>query len=144
MGFIRSCYVRKNTPELRDKLKSLGLLMPKGNNNFDDFPALMVMNGIIYPAYLIKPTRFYNVPDCDTNEEAFVAIASIRNDSDKYQWFICMQDGLDLDIEPIKAGEWRFNAKYDILPRRLRKVWKKANINEILEHFKEHDDEQEI
>ena len=131
------CYIKKNTPELRKRLKSIGLIFEKGHKNHSVFPALMVMNGIIYPAYLTKHTKFYNVTDCGTNEEAFVAIASIRDDSDKHQWFICKEDGLDLDIEPIEAGEWRFNPKYDQLPRRLRKAWKKANINEILEHFKE-------
>lgn len=141
MGFIRSCYIRKNTPELRERLKPLGLSYIK-RTKYVEFPALMIMKGIVYPAYLIKPTKFYNVPDCGTNEEAFVAIASIRDDSDKYQWFICMQDGLDLDIEPIKAGEWRYNDQYDKLPRRLRSVWRKANINDIFEHFKEEQNDE--
>ena len=137
MGFIRSCYIRKNTHELRERLKSIGLRFPRGPYQPEQYPALMAMNGIVYKSYLIKPTRFYNTPDCGTNEEVFVAIASIRDDSDKYQWFICMEDGFDLDIEPIKAGEWRYNDEYDKLPRRLRKSWRKANINEIFEHFKE-------
>lgn len=136
MGFIRSCYIRKNTPELRSKLASLGLMLQNKKIKYEEFPALMVMNGIIYPAYLIKPSRFYNVTDCGTNEEAFIAIASIRDDTDKNQWFISLKDCFDLDIEPMKAGDWRFNPKYDKLPRRLRKIWKRATLKEIIEHFK--------
>lgn len=58
--------------------------------------------------------------DCGTNEELFLAIAALRNDTDKCQWFT---DG-DLWF---KCG--------DEVRNEGRKIHK-ATVNELIEHFK--------
>lgn len=73
------------------------------------------------------PYRTYDYAgriDCGTNEELFLAIAALRDDTDKYQWF----------IPP--AGAWVYNKGYEsILEVSLK--WRKATVNELIEHFKE-------
>lgn len=58
--------------------------------------------------------------DCRANEELFLAIAALRDDTDKYQWFT---DG-DLWF---KCGDEVCNEG--------RKIHK-ATVNELIEHFK--------
>ena len=58
--------------------------------------------------------------DCGTNEELFLALAALRNDTDKYQWFT---DG-DLWF---KCGDEVCNEG--------RKIHK-ATVDELIEHFK--------
>lgn len=137
MGFIRSCYIKKNTKELRKKLVDIGMRSNGVHFHPRSYTTLLVFDGIYFPIHPSKErSRYGNSVDCGMNEDMFLAIAAIRDDSDRYQWFICLEDSLNLDIEPVEKGSWQFNDRYDKLPRRLRKVWKKANIKEIVEHFK--------
>jgi len=101
----------------------------------DSYTTLLIQNGIYVPIHPSKQSRHYNAIDCGTNEEMFIAMAAIRNDNDKYQWFICLEDCLNLDIEPTNKGSWQFNDRYDKLPVRLRKIWKKATMKEIVKHY---------
>lgn len=133
MGFTTPCFIRKNTPELRKKLEELGYSK--------DYPEWTVDCSIIWayqypikgfdtPNYVIADS--FDIPfdkhsalcgkfiDCGTNEELFLAIAALRDDTDKYQWFT---DG-DLWF---KCGDEVCNEG--------RKIHK-ASVNELIEHFK--------
>lgn len=77
-----------------------------------------------YDASVLRPIFKAGRIDCGTNEELFLAIAALRDDTDKYQWF----------IPP--AGAWVYNKGYEsILEVSLK--WRKATVNELIEHFKE-------
>lgn len=137
MGFTTSCFIRKNTPELRKKLEELGYFnySPQWTNNCSIIWAYQYpMKGFDTPNYVIADS--FDIPfskhsalcgkfvDCGTNEELFLAIAALRDDTDKYQWF----------IPP--AGAWVYNKGYEsILEVSLK--WRKATVNELIEHFKE-------
>ena len=133
MGFTTPCFIRKNTQELRKKLEELGYFnnSPQWTNNCSIIWAYQYpMKGFDTPNYVIADS--FDIPfdkhsalcgkfiDCGTNEELFLAIAALRDDTDKYQWFT---DG-DLWF---KCGDEVCNEG--------RKIHK-ATVNELIEHFK--------
>lgn len=79
MGFTTPCFIRKNTEELRKKLEELGykMLSPIEYDNLE------CSNGWVND---IKSPNDCNGIDCGTNEELFLAIAALRDDTDKSQW----------------------------------------------------------
>ncbi|WP_196052005.1 hypothetical protein [Bacteroides clarus] len=123
MGFTTPCFIRKNTPELRKKLGELGYKVSNEAHINDNF--LTIDNnevfGIEEP---YTPEECNGYIHCGTNEKLFLAIAALRDDTDKYQWFISPE------------GVWVYNKDYDsILEVSLK--WHKATVNELIEHFKE-------
>ena len=71
-----------------------------------------------------------NVVDCGTNEELFLAIAALRDDTDKNQWFT--DDDKWILCPEIKFSTyWVYNdvdVNLDVIH--------KATVNELIEHFK--------
>lgn len=133
MGFTTPCFIRKSTYKLRKKLEELGYLNDSPEWTVDcsiiwayQYP----MKGFDTPVYVIADS--FDIPfdkhsalcgkfiDCGTNEELFLAIAALRDDTDKYQWFT---DG-DLWF---KCG--------DEVCDEGRKIHK-ASVDELIEHFK--------
>lgn len=131
MGFTTPCFIRKNTPELRKKLEELGYRLFGAELNED----LCIFTGPEYSLYSVE--FFSNIPhpdetdsvDCRTNEELFLAIAALRDDTDKFQWFT---DGNKWILCPeIKFSTyWAYN-DVDINTDTIHK----ATINELIEHF---------
>lgn len=141
MGFTTPCFIRKNTPELRKKLEELGYKLNNGK-----------WMGKYLAAFQIKETKEWryvaspewdlqNNPDidasidCGTNEELFLAIASLRDDTnnnqlftnDKGDWGI-YRDGsngglLGMDFYGMSND---FNLSH----------YHKATVNELIEYFK--------
>lgn len=122
MGFTTPCFIRKNTPELRKKLEELGYK----NRNLYFYDCI----GVVYDGFdCISQWMFGSIwdfadcIDCGTNEELFLAIAALRDNTNKFQWFISPE------------GVWVYNKGYDsILEVSLK--WHKASVNELIEHFK--------
>lgn len=106
--FTTKCFIRKNTPELRDKLEKLGYHICscckfKDNiwlhNFISDEHDRYEIHGLgawdvednqeeLLNLFLIGNAEHPNPAiDCGDNEELFIAIASLRDDTDKYQWF---------------------------------------------------------
>ena len=74
--------------------------------------------------------------DCGTNEELFIALAALRDDTDVNQWFV-------MDVEEyinINQGDWfvatdRTKGKH--IGTQIDPMYcHKATIEEIIEHFK--------
>lgn len=133
MGFTTPCFIRKNTQELRRGLKELGYFnnSPQWTNNCSIIWAYQYpMKGFDTPNYVIADS--FDIPfdkhsalcgkfiDCGTNEELFLAIAALRDDTDKYQWFIDGDLWFKCDDEVCNEG---------------RKIHK-ATVDELIEHFK--------
>ncbi len=133
MGFTTAAFIRRNTPELRKKLEELGY--KKYGNPFqitDDSKLITTIDGEYVP---------YNVPlddsfiDCGTNENLFLAIAALRDDTDDSQWFvyppenswfICVDDDINYARENIRES--------------VQAAWfhcsHKATVEELIEYFK--------
>lgn len=146
MGFTTPCFIRKNTPELRRELEELGYEMLNfGNTTLDGYNydgngshksieegrAIITsyenLYGVIYDIDTVtKKGRI----DCGTNEELFLAIAALRDDTDKNQW---LTDGNKWILCPaIKfSSYWVYN-DIDVNIDTVHK----ATVNELIEHFK--------
>lgn len=122
MGFTTQCFIRKNTANIRNRLKELGYYCNPYLGWHNLFTCVFGVNSVYslddYDTNGLK--EIYGLIDCGTNEELFLAIAALRDDTDKYQWFT---DG-DLWF---KCG--------DEVCDEGRKIHK-ASVDELIEHFK--------
>ena len=144
MAFTQPCFIRNNTPELRKELEGLGY-KPFGavkydwdtgwglstDNRLGEFESFDD-NGL---ENIIKcgPPDYEDSIDCGDNEELFLALAALRDDTDKNQHFICTKtytDGFDITHD---KGYFAKCLNDNISPR---KYWHKATVEELIEHFK--------
>lgn len=145
--FKYSAFIKKNNLELRNKLEELGYKdkdMYGYGNTFDS--DCLATNGNIseYDECDFDQINFDTVNDridCITNEEAFLAIVAIRDDSDYKQLFI-WDNTTQTDDSFIKSpsrilghseGDWFINNTVAFIDT---KECHKATPQEILEIFK--------
>lgn len=148
MGFTTPCFIRKNTPELRRELEELGYFndSPEWTNNCSIIWAYQYpMKGFDTPNYVIADS--FDIPfdkhsalcgkfvDCGTNEELFLAIAALKDDTDNNQLFTngkgdwgIYRDGSDGGLSGMDFYGMPndFNLSY----------YHKATVDELIEHFK--------
>lgn len=131
--FTQSCFIRKNTSELRNKLEELGYktsTICKGGNIATS--SILGKYSIISDWQLNSTNPHItwnngNRIDCGTNEELFLAIAALRDDSNYVQWFTDGEQWLQNkqnDIEVIRYGACNLIN------------FRKATVEELIEHFK--------
>ena len=121
--FTQPCFIRKNTPELRKKLEDLGYISHIFNNN--DANNIYADKLGTYISVDIENQPYYI--DCGTNEELFLALAALRDDTDINQWFT---DGKKW----FKFGGIVQNGF--IIDKETHLLYRKATVKEIIEHFK--------
>ena len=146
MGFTTPCFIRKNTPKLRNKLEELGYKQSRIIFDSDKLCLATSVNNE-YAKYTnitnemfdsVNPHATWNCAgkiDCGTNEELFLAIAALRDDTDDYQWFTDWNKRVKC---PIYFPEGWANSDIDI-DVNIRTIHK-ATVNELIEHFKEKED----
>ena len=150
MAFIQPCFIRKNTPEIRKKLEELGynrypLWMADWSD--DDSRYIYLVTDVLYYTYPQEPTNPKNGEyiNCGTNEELFLALAALRDDTDINQIYLwnerhlvkCIRDyscTLNIEATPYYMCQLIDNSdiKFEIPCKELRK----ATVKEIIEHFK--------
>lgn len=148
MGFTTPCFIRKNTETLRKKLEELGYLNDSSEwtNNCSIIWAYQYpMKGFDTPVYVIADS--FDVPfdkhsalcgkfiDCGTNEELFLAIAALRDDTDNNQLFTngkgdwgIYRDGSDGGLSGMDFYGMPNDFEID--------NYHKATVDELIEHFK--------
>ena len=127
MGFTTPCFIRKNTPELQEKLKNIGYLSLDNDNDKRDG---LVADRNVFMYSILEKNVLNSTYNCGTNEELFLAIAALRDDTDKYQWFT---DGKDwFFCQYLNVG-----MHYQDKPEILFDKWHKASVDELIEHFKQ-------
>lgn len=152
MGFTTSCFIRKNTEELRKKLEELGYtLIPNGYAEwniptkeciylFCDVEVYQESLISFYMGRMCKPYGFY----CGENEALFLAIAALRDDSNYMQWFITdsplsvsYDDSIGNDhyfTEPKGSMFfWDENWNHATI---ISGSYHKATVEELINHFK--------
>lgn len=137
MGFTTPCLIRKNTPELRRKLKELGYYCNPclGWNNLYTFVfGLASVRSVSDDGINVLSEKTDNIIDCGTNKELFLAIAALRDDTDKHQWFTD-------ENKWIQCSEIKFSTYwvYNDIDMNLDAIHK-ATVNELIEHFKGKED----
>lgn len=142
MAFIQPCFIRKNSPELRKKLEDLGYnRYPLWMADWDDDNPryIYLVTDVLYYTYPQKPTNPKNGEyiDCGDNEELFLALAALRDDTNEKQWFI-MDVGAYTNIN---VGDWfiatDMNGGKHIGIQIEPTYCHKATVEEIVEHFKD-------
>lgn len=126
--FTTHCFIRKNTPELRNKLQDMGYRQNIYDKN--EYPWLAVNHNM----FISVSKGFERLPefniDCGENEDLFLALAALRDDkTPDYQWFVW--DDIEDEGEKFKQyipgepwqGWWWFEVH-------------KATVEELIEHFK--------
>ena len=136
--FTQNCCIKKNTEELRDKLKALGYKLNHGKT-WGKYLVCFKINGteecrfVATPEYDLKNMPdFKNAIDCGTNEALFLAITALRDDSDYMQYFVNN-----------KSNEWychrpltEYGNSNDAFEIIRKDKWHKATVGELIEHFK--------
>ena len=144
MGFTTSCFIRENTLELRKRLEALGykpllsiedgecLSTASNLENYHSIPAALFDDKDSYRTYDCAGRI-----DCGTNEDLFLALAALRDDTDNGQFFV-FEERFVSRINPdviIEKGtllkccmdKWRM----PYFP------FHQATVKELIEHFKE-------
>ena len=152
--FTTPCFIRKNTPELREKLEKLGYnICPCAlfydacwlDINVDTVHGIGYSDET-YPLpqeeqlkRFLAENEISNTPliDCSDNEAMFLALAALRDDTDKHQWFI--YNSMDCTVENLRDFYW-FKCEEDKVEDMM--YWDcaylnctKATVEEIMEHF---------
>lgn len=144
--FTQPCFIEKDTLELRRSIELLGYKYVQSptyrgtlfaNNGFysDSLP---------YNAMLIDESI-----DCGENESLFLAIAALRDDTDKDQWFVLETNLSSLDNPPkisheigslVKCNRDKWFIDIDSNGKPLSVSSRntpahKATVEELIEHF---------
>ena len=151
MGFTTPCFIRKNTKELRKELEELGYEIlnsgdttldahnydGKGNHkSIEEGKAIITSYGNLYGVvYDVDTVTKKGRIDCGINEELFLAIASLRDDTnnnqlftnDKGDWGIYW-DGSDGGLSGMDFYGMPNDFEID--------NYHKATVNELIEYFK--------
>ena len=88
--FTQSCFINKNTEELRDKLVKLGYkYLPSIIRNRNEM--LFANRGYFSNNFPYSASIIAEAIECQGNEELFLALAALRDDSDYMQYFIAAE-----------------------------------------------------
>ena len=130
--FTQKCFILKNSQELRNKVYRLG---NRNGTWLNDASDILSANETLFKCwdsdlgaeYILTKNGYIN---CMENEELFLAIAALRDNSDKFQyftngvfWLKCSQlelkHELDNNYEEFCVADFH-----------------KATVSELIEHFK--------
>src|SRR5574344_1434413 len=139
--FTMPCFIRKNTPKLRSKLTKLGYLTDVLFIDESD-TIISTCNCSMDSKHLMQYRRYFSTTcdeeidddeqlngiDCETNEELFLAIAALRDDTDKNQWFTTK--GSNCVDE-----KWWLCQSNNFYKNSLGSEFHKATVTELIRHF---------
>ena len=138
--FIKECFIRKNTEQLIYKLYKLGYEYYRPLDNFKNvctnFGKNIDLDCNESDRYVIDAfddgyiSQFNKIMiDCGTNEELFLAISALRDDSDKHQWFTN-------DVFWIKCSQIDLKHELDNNYEEFCVAdFHKATVEELIKHF---------
>lgn len=106
--FKVDCFIRKDTPELRQRLRDLGYkICPCSDFEGSIWLSILPINGTVHGVGFCDSTGWSHIDaqhvalakflfdaqddgsiDCGDNEELFIALAALRDDTAKNQWFV--------------------------------------------------------
>ena len=84
--FLVRAFIKNNTIELRNKLEKIGYKNHGKSSNYGNLNCLYCACGSYFECNQL-PARGTVVIDCGYNQDLFLAIAALNNETDKYQWF---------------------------------------------------------
>ena len=138
--FTTKCFIRKNTPELRGKLKKMGYQVCHCAEGATAV-FLMAVEGDIHAVHYEELDIFADevksgtckLIDCGDNEQLFLALAAMRDDTDNDQLFT---NGIDWAIKREAARNLGLPGfEYLSFPRDVNTPLHKATEEEIMNYF---------
>lgn len=143
--FTTKCFIRMNTPELRAKLEKMGYQVCHCAEGATAV-FLMAVEGDIHAVHYEELDIFADevksgkckLIDCGDNEFLFLALAAMRDDTDKDQYFVH-----DEEIHWVNQGAYipkgsLFKClvdKYYLDPDNTTPKFHRATVNEIIDYF---------
>ena len=137
--FTTPCFIRKNTPELKKRLEELGYL-PPSKVWYDEDLAICTIYRDNTSGYftakidddferIIVPS--YSYIDCGTNEELFIALASMTDN----EYGLCDYYIVTVDGNP-RYAKGSIHRSLPLSSAIHPSCYRKATVEEIIEHFK--------
>lgn len=121
MGFTTPCFIRRNTPELQKQLQALGYELSDYLHR-----DILFTSGKVIVSFSANIGDSIDAIDCGENEDLFLAIAALRDDTSDNQYWV-----FDEDFDKWKKGDFvigRFG--------RCSCYCHVATVEELIEHFK--------
>lgn len=135
--FTKLCVIFKKSADIISKLKILGYNINYINDDAD-FIETSFINGHVLGVRKNEYVKSELTIECGINEQLFIAIASLRNDTDKYQWFI--YDTTKQSNITLPSYIWFICTEdkiEDMLYYNSQYIYAhKATVEELIEHFK--------
>jgi hypothetical protein len=149
MGFTTPAFIRKNTPELRKKLEKLGY--NHSTDVIEDERFCIVTSPVNCNYHVIlkevfddtNPHHTWNCAgriDCGTNEELFIVIAALRDDTDNNQLFTNGRGDWGIYRDNFKEGGLSGMNFFGIPNDFDLSNYHKATVDELIEYFKEEEE----
>ena len=135
MAFIQPCFIRKNTPELINKLIDLGYVKALFDEEYtkSESYGLIVDQGDIIPLehglHEMELMFTYNFVDCGDNEELFIAIASMTDNE------YGLSDYYIVTVDNPRYAKGSIHRALPISSVIHPSCYRKATVEEIIEHF---------
>lgn len=129
MRYIKGCIIRKNTKKLRSSLRELGyswIMRVQDSNCIITHPEIykfMEQKERAAKAWIDKGWI-----DCGINEDLFFALAAFTCYSNLNQYLI---------VTDATGDKWVKCKESNFKPDETCLMWRKATIDEIVEHFKD-------
>lgn len=135
IGFTTPCFILENNSDIRNKLINLGYkLCECYKTSFDPKIICCTPDGKFHltnDSNIITDIWGDLGINCGKNEDLFLAIAALRDDSNENQWFVWDDDGDDDDGESDKFKKFDDNINWNWWIFECHK----ATVEELIEHF---------
>lgn len=131
------CFIRKNTLEIQERLKELGV--PQNDFDKGNRPWIAYNHGMWITVDEGHNRLFPNDIDCGDNEDLFFALVALRDNTNNHQWFIAQDTMWDENYYGevtvyYEKGDWLLWNEYSFMED-MPSDFKKATVEEIIEHF---------
>jgi hypothetical protein len=128
--FTQSCFIRKNSIKLQKKLKELGYktdyqIVTRGciaTSSLNCTFSIITKEMFDSTNPNITWNNGYRI-DCGYNDDLFLALAALRDDTDSHQWFVDDNTGI-----------WE-RSENELPSRYMQMEGHKATVEEIIKHF---------
>ena len=155
--FIQPCFIRVVNEDILDKLRDLGYFDMTGGIQTSEVKTITWAGNCCFgiTGFELNDKRYI---DCGTNIDLFIALASLRNDTDYEQWFKIPKTkivklpgyfgqiiGMDGNMQELIGWEYiKYDKKDNNISEKInfmkscgeKYLPSKLTINEIIEYFK--------
>ena len=128
--FIQPCFIKRISSDLKERLKEVGYRDAGKVRYYGESQYIYCEGGIFYESPCIIEARYNTFIDCGTNEELFIALASMTDDEyGLSDYYIVITD---TDSRYAKGSIHRALPLSSVIHP---SCYRKATAEELIEHF---------